>query len=171
MGAIEAGFEIGLADELDKLLRSGEWQNRRNIAAEKPPSEESAIAKTAREKFIKNDLFLRFFEADRSYATLGEEARDFVNFFPEAKGKKLLQLQHATTVIGLMATKAIEAVTLRDAHCHAEEQFDFYAREMGRNLLGSTEYKVAEVNALFWGRGADVAKDAVEYSIREGLPY
>jgi hypothetical protein len=85
MGRLEFGFEKGLADEFELMLQSGEWKRREKVLFE-PPKNESQIAKSARERFKKHNVFFNFYTIDRDCPD--KEVIKFVEHFIEAKEKE-----------------------------------------------------------------------------------
>jgi len=175
---IERGFEIGLADELDGLLRSGEWERRTTdsgqaLHPEMPQellSEESELGQKHRKKFIFDSVIGPFFSGrDISAMSRSEAAREFYEYFNNRKTIKIEALKQHSTVLSNMALNAIESTSIIHVHEFTREQFDHFSRILGRHLPGSEEYRKRKPLADYWNRAEQIAFEAVEIDFRNRL--
>lgn len=168
MGFIETGYEIGLADELSSLLESGEWRKKtEHVSVAEKPKELSPFEKATQINFLINNVFYDFLMQEREGTTRREDERDFLEHFKESREKKLSHLRQYNTQQSNLAAHVIEGTTIMDVHAFSESQFDTYAREMGRNLIGSQEYEIAKVGADYWSKGEQIAKGSVNLFFEE----
>jgi hypothetical protein len=175
---IEEGYEIGLTDELDGLLRSGEWERRTagNGQALSPGisqeliSEESELAQKHRKKFIFDSVIGPFFSGrDVSAMLLREAAKEFCEYFNNKKTAKIEVLKQHSTVLSDMALNAIESTSIIHVHEFTEVQFDHFSRVLGDYLPGSEEYRKRKPLADYWNRAEQIAFEAVEIDFRNRL--
>lgn len=198
MGGIEKDFEQGLGDEISQLLITGVWQEkntlksivndswgdevgkliasgewaRRTNAPHVPEHtyEESESERAARFFFLKKSVFEPFFDVDRSLISRDENAKEFYLHFYETKRKKV-ERENSPPQPFESSRIAVSNLRISDAHRFAQIQFDYYAREKGRQLFGSDEFIQAAVLADYWSHAEEISKDAVEYAIRKGLSW
>jgi hypothetical protein len=177
------GFEIGLGDEIGNLLQSGEWQRANPPApvmsgnwaeaagGRSAPDRTFVENKTAvleKLNFIENHVFKKFFSEEHAMSGQ-EEERAFLEFFKSGKTKRLENLALYPTQNSRVQSQIVETTTIREAHRFSEYQFDYFSRAKGKELIGSGKFIELAKEADYWLKAEQVARGAVEFSIRNRL--